>query len=394
MTLISTTKELAAVCRRLAAHPFVTVDTEFLRETTFWPRLCVVQLASDEEAVAIDAMMEGLDLSPFFELMADPRLTKVFHAARQDLEIIWNLAKMIPAPLFDTQVAAMVCGFGDQVSYGDLVKTVTKVQLDKSSRFTDWSRRPLLPAQAEYAIADVTYLRDIYRFLCAKLSETGRLDWLDDEMAVLTSPAIYEQHPENAWERFRNRIRKPRDLAVLMEIAAWRESEAQTRDVPRSRVLKDDVMIELVLAAPKTPEALGNLRAFPRGMEHSRAGADILAAIERGLGRDPKTLPKLDRERRNGTNGATVELLRVLLRHVSESHGVAAKMIASVEDLEAIAADDHANVPALTGWRRDLFGAQALELKHGRLALTIEGGKVVPLEWQDADAEEDAAETP
>ena len=391
MTLISTTKDLTAVCRRLAAHPFVTVDTEFLRETTFWPRLCVVQLASEEEAVAIDAMAEGLDLAPFFDLMADERLTKVFHAARQDLEIIWNLAKLIPAPLFDTQVAAMVCGFGDQVSYGDLVKTITKVTLDKSSRFTDWSRRPLLPAQAEYAIADVTYLRDIYRFLCTKLDETGRIGWLDDEMAILTSPSIYEQHPENAWERFRNRIRKPRDLAVLMEVAAWRESEAQTRDVPRSRVLKDDIMIEIVLAAPKTPEAMGNLRAFPRGMDRSRAGAEILAAIERGLARDPKTLPKLDRERRNGCNGATVELLRVLLRHVSESHGVAAKMIASVEDLEAIAADDHAKVAALTGWRRELFGAQALELKHGRLALTVEKGKVVPLEWQDTPPPESPA---
>jgi len=391
MTLISTTKDLTAVCRRLAAHPFVTVDTEFLRETTFWPRLCVVQLASEEEAVAIDAMAEGLDLAPFFELMADERLTKVFHAARQDLEIIWNLAKLIPAPLFDTQVAAMVCGFGDQVSYGDLVKTITKVTLDKSSRFTDWSRRPLLPAQAEYAIADVTYLRDIYRFLRTKLDETGRIGWLDDEMAIMTSPSIYEQHPENAWERFRNRIRKPRDLAVLMEVAAWRESEAQTRDVPRSRVLNDDIMIEIVLAAPKTPEAMGNLRAFPRGMDRSRAGAEILAAIERGLARDPKTLPKLDRERRNGCNGATVELLRVLLRHVSESHGVAAKMIASVEDLEAIAADDHAKVAALTGWRRELFGAQALELKHGRLALTVEKGKVVPLEWQDMPPPESTA---
>jgi ribonuclease D len=389
MTLIATTRELAAVCRRLATHPFVTVDTEFLRETTFWPRLCVVQIASAEEAVAVDAMAEGLDLSPFFELMADQRLTKVFHAARQDLEIIWNLARLIPAPLFDTQVAAMVCGFGDQVSYGDLVQTITKVTLDKSSRFTDWSRRPLLPAQAEYAIADVTYLRDIYSYLRVKLEESGRLSWLDDEMTLLTSPSTYEQHPENAWERFRNRVRKPRDLAVLMEVAGWREAEAQTRDVPRSRVLKDDVLIELVLAAPKTAESLGNLRAFPRGMERSRAGLDILAAVERGLGRDPKTLPKLERERRNGGHAATVELLRVLLRHVSESHGVAAKMIATVDDLEAIAADDRAKVPALTGWRRELFGAKALELKHGRLALTVEQGRVVPLEWREADAPQD-----
>src|SRR3984893_3926064 len=315
MTLIVTTEDLANVCRRFANRPFVTVDTEFLRETTFWPRLCLVQIASPEEAVVVDAMAERLDLKPFFELMANPGPVKVFHAARQDIEIIWNLAKLIPTPLFDTQVAAMVCGFGDQVSYGELVKTVTKVTLDKSSRFTDWSRRPLLPAQAEYAIADVTYLREIYGFLRSKLEETGRFGWLADEMALLSSPSTYEQHPENAWERFRNRVRKPRDLAGLMEVAAWRESEAQARDVPRARVLKDDVLIELVLAAPKTEEALGNLRAFPRGMERSRAGAGILAAVARGLARDPKSLPKLERERRNGSNGATVELLRVLLRH-------------------------------------------------------------------------------
>jgi ribonuclease D len=380
MTLIGTTEELASVCRRFAKHSFITVDTEFLRETTFWPRLCLVQVASSEEAVLIDAMAERLDLKPFFELMADPGPVKVFHAARQDIEIIWNLAKLIPAPLFDTQVAAMVCGFGEQVSYGELVKAVTRVALDKSSRFTDWSRRPLLPAQAEYALADVTYLQEIYMFLRAKLEQSGRVEWLADEMALLTSPATYEQHPENAWERYRNRVRKPRDLAVLIEVAAWREAEAQARDVPRARVLKDEVLIELALAAPKTEEALGNLRAFPRGMERSRAGAGILAAIARGLARDPKTLPRLERERRNGGNGATVELLRVLLRHVSESHGVAAKMIATIDDLEAIAASDHANVPALTGWRRELFGAKALELKHGRLALAVEKGKLVPLE--------------
>jgi ribonuclease D len=388
MTLIGTTEELTGVCHRFANHRFITVDTEFLRETTFWPRLCLVQIASSEEAVLVDAMAEGLDLKPFFELMANPGPVKVFHAARQDIEIIWNLAKLIPAPLFDTQVAAMVCGFGEQVSYGELVKTVTKVMLDKSSRFTDWSRRPLLPAQAEYAIADVTYLREIYLFLRAKLDESGRCGWLADEMALLTAPSTYEQHPENAWERFRNRVRKPRDLAVLMEVAAWREAEAQARDVPRARVLKDDVLIELVLAAPKTEDALGNLRAFPRGMERSRAGAGILAAVARGLARDPKTLPKLERERRNGGNGATVELLRVLLRHISESHGVAAKMIATVEDLEAIAASDHAHVLALTGWRRELFGAKALELKHGRLALTVEKGKLLPLEWGEAGNEE------
>jgi ribonuclease D len=383
MSLITTTEALAAVCDRISRHPFVTVDTEFLRETTFWPKLCVIQLASDDEAVAIDALAEGLDLAPVFELMANPAIVKVFHAARQDVEIVWNLAKMVPAPLFDTQVAAMVCGFGDQVSYGELVQSVCKIPVDKSSRFTDWSRRPLSEAQITYALADVTHLRDVYRWLSARLEKTGRTSWLADEMQTLTSASTYEQHPDNAWERLRNRARKPRDLAVLMEIAAWREREAQSRDVPRSRVLKDDIMIEIALAAPRTADLLGQLRSFPRGMERSRSGADLLAAVERGIARDPKTLPRIERERRSNGGGATVELLKVLLRQVSERHGVAAKMIATVDDLEAIASDDRANVAAMAGWRRELFGAKALELKHGRLALTVEEGKVVTLEWRD-----------
>ncbi len=383
MQLIAKTQDLVDLCRRLASHPFITVDTEFLRETTFWPKLCVVQLASEDEAAAVDALADDIDLQPLFALMADPRVIKVFHAARQDVEIFWNLAKLVPMPLFDTQVAAMVCGFGDQISYSDLVQTVTKVQLDKSSRFTDWSRRPLSDAQIAYAIADVTHLRDVYDFLLAKLERSGRVGWLTDEMSTLTAASTYEQHPDRAWERFRNRARKTRDLAVLMELAAWRETEAQGRDVPRSRVLKDDVMIEIALAAPRAAEALGELRAFPRGMERSKAGGEILAAIERGLARDPKTIPRIDRDRRQAGGGATVELLKVLLRQVSESHGVAAKMIATVDDLEAIALDDQANVGALTGWRRELFGAKALELKYGRLALTVERGKVVTLEWQD-----------
>ncbi|HEY1735723.1 MAG TPA: ribonuclease D [Methylovirgula sp.] len=383
MSLITTSRELAAVCGRMAHHPFVTVDTEFLRETTFWPKLCVVQLATPDEAVAIDALADGLDLAPFFALMADTKVVKVFHAARQDIEIIWNLAKLIPTPLFDTQVAAMVCGFGDQISYSELAQAICRVALDKSSRFTDWSRRPLSEAQTNYAIADVTYLRDIYGHLRKLLEESGRLSWLDDEMALLTAPSTYEQLPENAWERLRNRARKARDLAVLMDVAAWRETEAQTRDVPRSRVLKDDVLVEIALAAPKTQDELGNLRTFPRGMEKSRVGAEILAAVQHGLARDPKSLPKVERERRS-SGGATVELLRVLLRQVAEAEGVAAKMIATSDELDAIAADDHAKVPALSGWRRDIFGLKALELKHGRLALTVEHGKVVTLEWREA----------
>ena len=384
MSLVTTTNELAAVCDRLAKHPFVTVDTEFLRETTFWPKVCVIQLASPTEAAAIDTLAEGLDLSPFLALMANEAVVKVFHAARQDIEIVWRLARLIPKPLFDTQVAAMVCGYGEQVSYVELVKGIARVNLDKSSRFTDWSRRPLSDAQIDYAIADVTYLRDIYVHLRARLESSKRLDWLVDEMQTLTSPATYEQHPEDAWERLRHRARKPRDMAVLMELAAWRETEAQTRDVPRSRVLKDDVLIEITQAAPRSQEALMNLRAFPRGMERSRAGAEIVAAVERGLARNPATLPHIERERRNNNNGATIELLKVLLRQVAEETSVAAKMIATVDDLEAIAADDRADVAALRGWRRAIFGEKAIELKRGRLALAVENGKVVTFDWQDA----------
>ena len=386
VSLITTTEELEAACRRIARCPFVTVDTEFLRETTFWPILCVVQLATDHEALAVDALAEGLDLQPLLRLMADENVVKVFHAARQDLEIFWKLAGELPRPLFDTQVAAMVCGYGEQVAYGELTQSICGVTIDKSSRFTDWARRPLDDAQIEYAIGDVTHLRGVYKTLSKRVEAEGRQSWLEDEMKVLASTATYEQHPERAWERFKTRARKPRDLAVLMEVAAWRESEAQARDVPRARVLKDDVVVELALAAPRSLEALGNLRAFPRGMERSRSGAEILQAIERGLARDPKTLPKIERERRNGANvGATVELLKVLLRQVSEESGVAGKLIATVDDLEAIASSDRAEVPALSGWRRKLFGERALELKRGRLALTVENGKVVTLEWRDAE---------
>jgi ribonuclease D len=387
LSLITTTAELRAACARMARYPYVTVDTEFHRETTFWPILCVVQIASDDEALAIDALAPDIDLAPLFGLMAEPRVIKVFHAARQDVEIFWKLAGLVPSPMFDTQVAAMVCGYGEQVSYGELAQSICRASVDKSSRFTDWVRRPLAQAQIDYAIGDVTYLRDIYRALMAKLKASGRLGWLEDEMRVLTNPATYEQHPDRAWERFKTRARKPRDLAVLMEVCAWREAEAQTRDVPRSRVLKDDILVEVALAAPRTQEALASLRAFPRGMERSRTGEEILAAVERGLARDPKTLPKVERARGGGGNGsaATVELLKVLLRQVSDESGVAGKLIATVDDLEAIAGSDKADVPALQGWRRKLFGARALELKQGRLALTVEHGKVVALEWKDAE---------
>ena len=384
MKLLTENAELVAVCERFCQHEFVTVDTEFLRETTFWPQVCVIQVASPEEAIAIDALAEGIDLTPFLSLMANPNIVKVFHAARQDIEIIWRLARLIPTPLFDTQVAAMVCGFGEQASYLELVKAITRANIDKSSRFTDWSRRPLSEAQIEYAIADVTHLRDVYVELHERLKRSNRLDWLVDEMQILSSPATYEQHPMNAWERLRHKIRKPRDLAVLMELAAWREIEAQSRDVPRSRVLKDDILLEVVQSAPRSIDSLGNLRSFPKGMERSRTGADIVAAIERGLARDPAEIPKIERSKR-GANAATVELLKVLLRQVSDETGVAAKLIATADDLEAIAADDDTDTQTLKGWRRAIFGEKALKLKAGRLALAVERNKVITLDWQDIE---------
>ncbi|MBV1703268.1 MAG: ribonuclease D [Hyphomicrobiales bacterium] len=383
MAIIETTQELAALCRRAAAHPFVAVDTEFLRESTFWPKLCVVQLATPEEAWAVDALADGIDLAPLLELFADRNVTKTFHAARQDLEIFWKMSGELPRPLFDTQIAAMACGYGEQVSYAELAHTLDKATIDKSSRFTDWTKRPLSEAQIAYALADVTHLRVIYAKLRDRIAKSGRQAWLEDETAVLLNPATYEQKPEDAWRRFAGRARKPRDLAMLMELAGWREAEAQARDVPRSRVLKDDLLVEIALAAPKDAGALAALRAVPRGMERSRGGADVLDAIARGFARDPATLPALPARRNGAAAGATVELLKVLLRQVSEEAGVAAKIIATVEDLEAIAQSDDADTPALQGWRHDLFGARALRLKRGEIALTVERGKVVTLEWRE-----------
>ena len=380
MDLIATTEALAAVCERFARHPFVTVDTEFLRETTFWPKLCVAQMATVDEAVVVDALAEGIDLAPLFELLANPQVTKVFHAARQDIEIMWNLAKLIPSPLFDTQVAAMVLGHGDSISYDQLVQRITGDHIDKSSRFTDWARRPLAPAQLTYAISDVTHLVQVYEKLKADLEARGRAEWVEEEMKILTSPATYRQLPEEAWQRLKNRARKPKELAVLMELTAWREREAQARDVPRQRVLKDDAIAELARTQPKTAEALGSLRALPRGFERSKSGEAVLEAIAAGLARDSKTLPRIGHGRTSNGDAATVELLKVLLRMTAEKNGVASRVIATVDDLEAIAADDDADVPALNGWRRAMFGERALALKAGKLSLAVEKGRVVAVE--------------
>ena len=380
MQPITTTKKLADACARMGRHPFVTVDTEFLRESTYYPRLCVAQMASREEAVVIDALAAEIDFAPFFALMANENVIKVFHAARQDIEICWHEAGIIPSPIIDTQVAAMVLGYGDSISYDQLVQRVTGDTLDKSHRFTDWTRRPLSESQLTYAISDVTHLRDVYLKLSADLEKRGRAEWMREEMKLLTSPGTYRFEPEHAWERLKTRVRKPKELAVLIEVAAWREREAQERDVPRGRVLKDDVIGDIAIQAPTSIERLAALRSLPRGFERSKWGEAIVEAVRRGLARDPKTLPRLERPRPPLNGQATVELLKVLLRMTAERHGVAAKVIATVDDLDRIAADDDADVPALSGWRRELFGNKALALKQGRLSLAIEKGRVVALE--------------
>jgi len=380
MDLITNTHELSAVCARMAKHPFVTVDTEFLRETTYYPLLCVAQMASPDEAVVIDALADGIDLAPFFALMANTSVTKVFHAARQDIEIVWNLAQTIPHPIVDTQVAAMVLGYGDSISYDQLVQRITGDTLDKSNRFTDWTRRPLSDAQIVYALSDVTHLRDVYLHLAADLDKRGRSSWVEAEMDVLTSPETYRADPERAWERLKSRVRKPKELAILIEVAAWREREAQARDVPRGRVLKDDVIGDIAVQAPTSIERLSHLRSLPKGFERSRWGDQIIEAVKRGLERDHKTLPRLERFRPAANAQATVELLKVLLRMTAERHGVAAKVIATVDELDRIAANDDADVPAMKGWRRELFGEKALALKHGQLALAVDKGKVITVE--------------
>ena len=378
MQLITTTHDLAHICTRLAKHAFVSVDTEFIREQTFWPQLCLIQVAGPDDEAIIDPLSPGIDLKPFYDLMANESLVKVFHAARQDLEIVWTQAKLIPHPIFDTQVAAMVCGFGESVSYVNLVKQVTGRDLDKSSRFTDWSRRPLSQKQLTYALADVTYLRDIYKRLKEELDSTGRAQWLDEEMSTLTDPRTYESHPEDAWQRLKLRVKNRKGLAVLIELAAWRERTAQAQDVPRSRVLRDEALYDIASHAPTETAQLSELRTLSEGFARSARAKEIVDAVKRGLARDPKTVPPL----RTGTplpaeKVALVDLLRVLLKACAARKRVAPRLIADGDDLERIAVEDHPAVAALKGWRYDLFGQYAEQLKRGELALRASNGEVV-----------------
>ncbi|MDZ4373026.1 MAG: ribonuclease D [Phenylobacterium sp.] len=385
MTPITTTAELAAFCDKIKGQPFVAVDTEFMRETTYWPKLCLIQAAAPSAEATIDPMAEGLELEPFLEILRDERILKVFHAARQDVEIFNNLQAM-PKPLFDTQVAGMAAGFGEQIAYDALVRQMLKLDIDKSSRFTDWARRPLSEAQLSYALADVTHLAKLYPLLHERLEREGRLGWVTDEMADLTDPGHYDVEPENAWKRLRPRRHTAKYLAVYRAVAAWRERTAQLRDQPRGRILKDEAIDEIATQGPTDADGLDRLRSVPKGFSGSRFGPDLIAAVREAL-RDPEAYaPVIEKARVQSSPaaGAVVELLKVLLKARAEESGVASKLIATVSDLEQIANDDQADIAALKGWRREAFGEDALKLKRGELALVLDGARVRVVEVRRA----------
>jgi ribonuclease D len=374
MDLITDTAELSAFCKRAAKSKFVTVDTEFIREKTYWPVLCLVQVATEDEAVIIDAVAPGIDLASLFALMADKKVLKVFHAARQDVEIFVHLGDIVPTPIFDTQVAAMVCGFGDSVGYDKLVASLVKEHIDKSLRFTDWSRRPLNAKQLDYALSDVTHLRVVYDKLAAKLDKNQRASWLDEEMAVLTTPSTYKQDPNLSWRRIKSRLRKTLHLAILRDLAAWREIEAQARDVPRNRVLRDEAMTDIAAHEPSSTSDLFALRSMAREKCSKAVAETIIDIIKKTKALPASEHPKLEHGRNvpNGM-GAAGDLLKVLLKLRCEQNNVALKLVASADDIDAIARNDDADVPALHGWRRELFGQDAIDLKHGKLALAADG---------------------
>jgi ribonuclease D len=378
MHVITTQDELEAAIATLEKSDFVTVDTEFIRETTFWPILCLIQMAAPGVTALVDPLAPDIDLKPFFRLMGNEAVTKVFHAARQDIEIVVHLGDLVPHPVFDTQVAAMVCGFGDSVSYDQIVQKVTGTRLDKSSRFTDWRHRPLSDKQLDYALADVTYLIDVYQHLKAELERENRAHWLNEEMEILTSRETYDPHPENAWKRLKMRLRKPQELAVLQAVAAWREREARERDVPRGRVLKDDAIYEIAQQAPRDATALARLRTIPKGWERSSTASALLSVVNAALAVPKEEMPKLPKtfQPPEGTSAAA-ELLKVLLRIVAEKEGVASKVLASGDDIDRIAAEgEAADVPALQGWRRTVFGEAALRLVRGEVGIKFDKRRI------------------
>lgn len=376
MQLISDNAALADFCRRQQAAEFITVDTEFMRDQTYWPILCLVQVGGPEEAAAIDPLAEGLDLAPLGELLAKPQITKVMHAGRQDMEIFLQRFGKLPQPVFDSQIAAMVCGFGEQVSYDTLARKLAGATLDKASRFTDWSRRPLTDRQLAYALDDVIHLRPIYKKLKERVAESGRQLWIADELAILTDPATYDLSPEKSWERLKTRSQDARYLGRVKALAAWREREAQKRDIPRGRILKDEQLYELASHVPANAEALARTRGLSLDYARGKMGQGLLAALAEAIPFPKDQIPKDERIDLPPGKAPLVELLKVLLKAKAETHEVAQKLIASSADLEAIAFDDQADVLALKGWRLELFGKDALALKAGRLALTSDGASI------------------
>ena len=375
--LVTTTDALAALCERLRGETFVTVDTEFMRERTYWPELCVIQLAGDNEVAVVDALAPGLDIAPLAALFADPAVEKVFHACRQDIEIFVQKFGAVPAPLFDTQVAAMVAGFGDQVAYDALVAALTGGHIDKSHRFSDWAARPLSQAQITYAAADVTHLRGVYTKLRARLEKEGRLEWVGEEMGVLADPATYQPDPELMWERLKPRTNNRRMLGVLRAVAAWREREAQRSNIPRGRMLKDESLLEIAATAPTDLDALARCRGISRGFADGRMGNSLLAAIAEAKALPEDALPPAQSQRDGPKpSPALVALLKVLLAAKCDQHQVATKLVANGEDIDRLASDDEPDVPALHGWRRDVFGADALALKAGGVALAVAGKRI------------------
>jgi ribonuclease D len=377
LSLITTTSDLSAFCKAVSQDVFITVDTEFLRETTYYPKLCLIQIAGATVSALIDPLADGLDLKPFFDLMANTAVLKVFHAASQDIEILVNLADLVPKPVFDSQIAAMVCGFGDQVGYEAIVRKLVGAQIDKSSQFTDWSRRPLTHKQLAYALSDVTHLRVVYEKLKAQIDDENRGTWLEGELAELADATNYRVDPENSWRRIKARIQSKKQQATLMAVAAWREREAQSKNVPRGRILKDDAVAEIAIQVPQSKEALQQLRLLPRGSADSSIGKGILAAVAEGLARDASTIPapKGRGEEMSASQEAAAEVLKLALKIVSEREGIAPKLLASSADIDAIAMSDTADVLAMEGWRRSVFGEIAIALKNGKATIGLEKGR-------------------
>jgi len=381
MRIISETADLKAFVTELERGPFAAIDTEFMRDQTYWPKLCLIQAAGTETEAIIDPLSKDLDLAPLYHLMRNKKVMKVFHAARQDVEIFHHQGGVIPEPLFDTQIAAMVCGFGEAASYETLVRKITKSEIDKSARFTDWSRRPLSKRQLEYALADVTHLREVYHTLEKELQKSGRAHWVEEEEATLKDPETYRLDPEDAWRRLKPRSTNKRFLTVLIALAAWREREAQARDVPRNRILKDEALLEIASHPPATAESLSEIRAIPTGYAHSRNGKAIVAAVKEGLeGKLPDRMPPPERARTREPSPPVLDLLKTLLRLKAYQFRVAARLVADSEDLERLAVGDDEGISALHGWRAEVFGRDAMALREGRLGIALEDGEAVVIE--------------